>query len=130
MKRIYLSVGIILIVVFLTIFFRQYFSVPSKFLTEEQLIKEMKRVYPELDGLEIQNIVQLDERHVFVPFILENGSYGMASWTWEPWKKWEIHMFDSEGSPQLWTVGKESERYFIWNMPPDEQVAGLNFYLL
>lgn len=130
MKRKILTGGLaVALIVIIALFFRQQFFVPSSFLGEEELIKEIKAVYKYSNVNEVKDIIFADERNVFVPVIFENGNYGMTTWKWNL-KKWELQSLDSHGSPQLWSLGDAAERYFIWNMPPDEQIAGVNFYLI
>lgn len=128
-KRILGGTALVMIIVSV-FFFIQLFSVPSEFLTEEEIQEEVKAVYKYSAVTEVQEIIRIDERNAFVPLLLENGNYALSTWTWVPTKKWKLQSFDSNGSPQLWNIGDEDERYFIWNMPVDEQVAGVKFYLI
>lgn len=121
-----ITVAFIVIIAFII---RQQFSSPPPFLSEEALIKEIKEVYRYSDVHEVQDIFFADERNVFVPVKFTNGNYGVTTWRWNR-KKWVVQSLDSLGAPHLWSIGDAEERYFIWNMPPDRQITGMNLYLI
>lgn len=130
-KRIMIvgAAAVALIVVVLFVFLQQTSTPPSEFLTVKEIKKEIKEVYQDSEIIEVQDLILIDDRNVFVPLLFENGNYGTAAWTWKSKDQWQLQSFDLIGSPQLWNIGDETG-YFIWNMPLDEQVAGVEFYMI
>ncbi|MFC4410120.1 hypothetical protein ACFOZY_06665 [Chungangia koreensis] len=129
-KRILIGVAAVaLIIVAIFVFRLQFSKPPSKFLTAQEIKTEINEVYQNSEISEVQDVIFINDRNVFVPLLLDDGNYGSAAWTWKSSENWQLQSFDLIGSPRLWKIGDE-EGYFIWNMPPDEQVAGINFYMI
>jgi hypothetical protein len=54
-----------------------YFAKPVSFPTNEQLVKEINRIFPEASASVIQDTIPVDERHVVVPFISNEDEFGI-----------------------------------------------------
>lgn len=80
---------------------------------------------------EVLDIVPLDDRHLFVPFISEDGEYGASFWVWKRFE-WDIPAVQSHGYPQNWQL-KENDPasgYLVWNLDPASKIKELDFYLI
>ncbi|WHY77932.1 hypothetical protein QNH20_01775 [Neobacillus sp. WH10] len=108
-----------------------YFSKPASFPTNEQLIREINQILPEASASVIQDTVNADARHKFVPFISEEGNYGVSYWGWEK-HKWQVVSVDTTGEPHVWKVKSDdpSTYHLVWNIHPDDQVSYLKFYFM
>lgn len=86
---------------------------------------------PDYNVAKVQAIIEVDSRHLFVPFISESGEYGMSFWIWDRFK-WELRRIDSDGDPHLWRVrGNDlSRQYFVWNSNPNFKVSEYAYYWL
>ncbi|MGM7682607.1 hypothetical protein ACSVDA_10680 [Cytobacillus sp. Hm23] len=107
-----------------------YFTKPTDFPTNEQLIVEMNNLFPEGKVSKIQDKLYLNEKNVFVPFISENDIYGTSYWVWKKCQ-WSMVSIDTEGGPIMWQANKKDPHsyYIVWNIDPGEQVAYIDFYL-
>ncbi|WP_312472145.1 hypothetical protein [Neobacillus sp.] len=106
-----------------------YFSKPTTFLTNEQLIGKINQAFPEAPVRVIRDIVHVDERHIFVPFISEDDHYGGSYWAWQK-HKWQAVAMDTIGGPHVWKINSKDPSTFhlLWNIHPDDQVSYLKFY--
>ncbi|MGE8205607.1 hypothetical protein ACQKP0_13705 [Heyndrickxia sp. NPDC080065] len=122
--------GIVFIVSFLFIYWF-YFSKPALFPGNAQLMKDINHLFPEASVKKIQDTYNLDERHVFVPFITSENQYGFSCWEWKK-NKWKLVAINSIGEPSLWRINKKdpSTYRFIWNMPPNDNLSSIQFYLI
>jgi len=132
LKKRRLLVVALLVVLLLSVFlFWFYFSKPSAFPTNDQLIQEINDTFPRTAVDIIQDRVSVDERHVFVPFITEKDDYGVSYWVWKQ-RKWRAESISGDGQPHMWKINKKdpSTYHFIWNMHPDNQLDSADFYLI
>lgn len=108
-----------------------YFSKPTSFPTNEQLIEEMNRIYPEATASIIQETIPVDERHVLVPFISQKADYGLSYWVWEN-HNWKVVSIDTKGKPMLWQLNRNdpTSYYFVWNIDPKDQLSSIHFYFM
>lgn len=97
--------------------------VPNDFYTEEELLEKIPLKTPEK---EIQDIVQLDLKTYFVPFLSEGGSYGSSIWVWRN-GKWECVGTDSASGPQI--LENNGNSYVYWNVHPQDEVREWDIYL-
>ncbi|OEH86587.1 hypothetical protein BHU72_10015 [Desulfuribacillus stibiiarsenatis] len=107
-----------------------YFSGPTDFLNDDQAIEALNRYYFNPKAMEIQDVVFLDEKHVLVPFITENG-YATSCWTWKN-RSWRIEGIDTSQLPFLWKTNPKAPSSYalIWNISPDNDIATIDFYLI
>lgn len=108
-----------------------YFSMPTPFPTNQQLIEEMNRIFPKATASIIQDTIPIDERHVLVPFISKKDDYGLSYWVWKN-HKWQVASIDTKGEPMLWKLNRNdpSSFYFVWNIDPKDQLSSIHFYLI
>lgn len=109
------------------LFYTLFPSEPKKFITDQQIKNEVKKEFPKATVKEVQDIVYIDESHVFVPFITTSETYGMSFWKWKH-KKWHVSRIDSRGAHLLvWKIDpKDPASYVIvWNMNPTDQLGQL-----
>ncbi|OEF96114.1 hypothetical protein [Desulfuribacillus alkaliarsenatis] len=107
-----------------------FFSKPTEFLKEDDLIETINRYNYNPDAIEIQDIIFLGDTHVFVPFIHEHG-YGTSYWFWKN-RKWELAGVSTIQQPTLWKVNpKDPSTYVVlWNINPDNLMTTFDIYLL
>ncbi|MGG4498966.1 hypothetical protein [Brevibacillus reuszeri] len=124
--------SVIFFIIFLSIFvYWFYFSKPTSFPTNEQLVEEMNSIFPEVSANIIQDTIPIDERHVLVPFISKKKDYGLSYWAWKN-HKWKVASVNTKGQPMLWkpNINDPSSFYFIWNIDPKDQLSSIHFYLI
>lgn len=133
MKKKKLIIWSIPIIVLLSLFiiYKFYFSKPSDFLTNEQIVEEINSVYPEATAQTVQDKLSLDDCHMLVPFISSNGTYSLSHWVWKH-GQWKVAVISSKGYPRVWKIDENdpSTFFFVWNMHPTDNVAAIDFYLL
>ena len=124
MKKKVLALLIIIVGILVISTYAIYRSVvPHEFYTKEELLVEIPIITPEK---KIQDIVQLDGKTYFVPFLSEDGSYGSSIWVWRN-GKWECVGADSGSGPQILTNNGNS--YVYWNVHPQDDVREWDIYL-
>ena len=108
-----------------------YFSKPTSFPTNEQLVDEMNSIFPKAAASIIQDTIHIDEGHVLVPFISKGDDYGLSYWEWKN-HKWKVVSIDTKGKPMLWklNINDPSSLYFVWNIHPKDQLSSIHFYLI
>ncbi|WP_019156506.1 hypothetical protein [Robertmurraya massiliosenegalensis] len=120
------------VVVMSAIFIYSFFlSKPTPFPASEVLIEELNQFFPEANAEEIQDSIQIDERHTFVPFISETGDYGLSYWVWKK-RSWNVDRIDTKGGPMVWEINsrKPSSYYFVWNLSPNNFLDSMDFYMI
>lgn len=128
-KLVWVTIGIALIVLlFIYLFF---FSKPTPFPTQEQLVEEMNHFFPEARAATIQESISIDERHTLVPFISETGDYGLSYWVWQK-RNWRVDRIDTKGGPMVWEINsrKPSSYYFVWNINPNHFLQTIDFFMI
>lgn len=108
-----------------------YNSDSTSFLTDEQLVEEMTDHFSVVSNSVIQDIVFLDDRHVFVPFIAEEKIYGLSLWEWKN-RKWNAVLVSTSGEIKVWKINSKDPATFhtVWNYPPQDQVDYMKLYLI
>ncbi|MBM7604945.1 hypothetical protein JOC75_002949 [Metabacillus crassostreae] len=97
--------------------------VAKDFYTEEELVEQLPLITPKK---EIQDIIQLDEKTYFVPFLSDDGSYGTSIWVWS-FGKWECVGTNSGSGPTI--LANNGNSYIYWNIHPHDQVREWEIYL-
>ena len=131
MKKKWLSfIGIPLLLMIFIIVYWYYFSKPEPFPTNEQLLTEINNPDIGINAVVIQDILPIDKRHVFVPFISEEGKHGISSWEWKH-RKWKVGVINDYGELLIWKIDDTDPNtyHFIWNLPPQEQISYVKIYL-
>lgn len=106
-----------------------YLQTPKEFLTEEEITEKLYLTSSTARVKEIQDIVPLDDKSMFVPFILEGDRYASSIWMWLG-GKWENVSVTTSSGPNSWTGKDGTKTYLTWNIDPDDKVEYFQFYLL
>lgn len=121
----------IIVVIFSVFLYWLYFSKPTSFPTNEQIVQEINTMFPKAKADVIQDTIFLDDRHVYIPFISERNDYGYSYWKWH-FGDWKIARIETSGSPNLWKI-KESDPstyHITWNIHPNDKLTSNDFYLM
>lgn len=97
--------------------------IPKAFYSEEEIIENMDYITQEM---EVQDVIQLDEKTYFVPLLSNDGAYGSSIWIWSGWE-WECIGATTASDPQI--VVNEGNSYIYWNVHPKDEVREWEFYL-
>lgn len=118
-------------ITFLVTSFWYFTSGPNSFPTDEQLVEEITNSFSILSNSEIQDIVFLDDRHVFVPFKAEDEMYGFSLWKWNN-RKWNEVFVSTNGDVRVWKIDSKDPTTFrvVWNYPPQDKVSYMKLYLV
>lgn len=113
------------------IFWRRIGIKPTPMSDPERTAATLQALAPEYNVANVQDIVELDSRHLFVPFISESGEHGMSFWIWDRFK-WELRRIQSDGDPHLWRIrgNDPSGQYLVWNVNPNFKVSEYAYYWL
>ncbi|WP_438347368.1 alpha/beta fold hydrolase [Paenibacillus sp. FA6] len=108
-----------------------YEGKPQAFPDNSYAIKAMNQLYAEANVSGILDVIPLDSKHVFVPFISDDGHYGMSFWEWD-WFQWKLRRIDTRGEPYIWKIDEKdaSTHYIVWNMDPKDELSELKYYLI
>jgi hypothetical protein len=111
-------------------FYWFYWAEPDPLPTRQEMAAEMNRLFPEVVVGQIQETLYLDERHLFVPFRSEGGSYGFSVWAWR-WHRWQVASIESTGQPKLIKLHNDNPAsyHLVWNLHPSDGVSKIAFYL-
>ena len=99
---------------------------PEAFLTDKQVIKRINSFFPEAEPKVIQDVLYLDDTHVFVPFINESKEYGMSFWVWKD-NKWRAASVDNGGELKAWNG--EGDSFIMWNLDPMDEVYEIRTFM-
>ena len=108
-----------------------YLSPPKEFPSKEEITESMMNTFPEADIKEIQDIIFLDDRHAFVPFITKSDGYGFSFWEWDK-HDWHFSSIDTGATPRIWKIDKKNpaENFIVWNFHPENDLKSLTFFLM
>ncbi|ADC51587.1 hypothetical protein BpOF4_17730 [Alkalihalophilus pseudofirmus OF4] len=129
-KKVWISLsGIITMVIVASVYYN-YFSNPSEFLSEGELIDIINEPQYGFDSLEILDTIYLDDKHVFVPFA-QDQIYGTSFWKWEK-RNWEMKGFNTRADPYLWQLDPNDPNtfYVTWNLDPANDLSQIDLYLI
>ncbi|UFT99380.1 hypothetical protein KO561_19795 [Radiobacillus kanasensis] len=120
-KKIIISIISLLILLFALGYL---FRPPSDFPSEKELLNQIP------EAKTIQDILFLDDKHVYVPFIMNDNSYGMSMWVWK--NGWRLVADGDIGAPYIWQIYPDNPDSYrlLYNIHPEDQVSSINFYLL
>ncbi|MFC4321623.1 hypothetical protein [Litchfieldia salsa] len=111
--------------------FYYYTSDASSFLTEEEMKQRINPYYLNSKIEVIQDIITIDNNHIYVPYITTEGEYAASYWYYNN-RNWEIEYVGTISTPHLVSTNPNdpSTFYFVWNLHPADQIKSLEFYLL
>lgn len=129
-KRLVL-ISVLAILLVISLFYWISSNNPSSFPDKRELIKEINHIFPEANVKEIQDTIEVDEKHVFAPFISEENKYGVSYWVCQK-SEWELASVNTGGDPKSWRIedGDFSTTYLVWNIAPETSIEKLKFYLI
>ncbi|MBY6036595.1 hypothetical protein KUV80_08020 [Fictibacillus nanhaiensis] len=131
MKRtVWILLGFILFALLSVTIYMYFYSKPSAFLNDDELLKKINSTHTTAKAVRIQDTISVDDFHYFVPFQSKTGGHGTSYWEWKK-NKWQVLMIDTVGQPLLWKVeGKTPSTYrIVWNLHPDDKVNSSHYYL-
>ncbi|WP_108672391.1 hypothetical protein [Peribacillus acanthi] len=104
---------------------------PGEFLTKIEIQEKLAKSMYHQKAKDIQDVLVLDKKHVFVPFISMDNTYGGTFWIWT-YKGWELASVETKLAPKIWKLDeKRSNKHFIvWNINPKDAVEKLELRLL
>ncbi|MHA6480838.1 hypothetical protein ACX1C1_02690 [Paenibacillus sp. strain BS8-2] len=122
-------IGLIILAAAAFIFWRWIGVKPTAMSDLEFIQSSLQQLAPDYNIAEIQDIVEVDSRHLFVPFVSKDGEYGMSFWVWDRFK-WELRRVQSDGDPHLWSLRGDDPagQYLVWNVNPDYMVGEYALY--
>lgn len=117
-----------LIVISGSIYF-YYFSKPSDFLSGDELTEKINSYYRS-QQIEIQDVIILEDKHAYVPFI-SDGIYGSSFWTWKK-RSWELVEINTIPHPKVWKIDPNDPSTYVvvWNFDTDSDTTEFDFYLV
>lgn len=100
-----------------------YFRPPSDFYTEAAIVSYLNKQQPQFAAKEIVDIVYLDDKHVFIPFISEHDEAGMLLFAWRS-GEWKHVKTSVNYEKYLWQFDTRdpSTTYIVWHHRFDEEV--------
>ncbi|MEH7225157.1 hypothetical protein V7112_15215 [Bacillus sp. JJ1566] len=130
-RKVQLIVGIALTLCAVAFVFYFYLAKPSSFLSSEEILAELNKYSPDPEATEILETLEIDDRHVYVPFITKDNKYGTSLWIWEK-HKWELVAESDNGAPKLLKVdSKDPSSYRVfWNIHPDDHLSYGELYYI
>src|SRR5690554_1062982 len=126
-KQVFIILALIVLTAVVYLF---YFAAPGEFPQKDALITEINE-YTGANAHEIQDIIKIDERHAFVPYISKDEFYGFSFWVWDKYR-WKVVRVSTWGRPEVWKIKENdpSSYHIVWNFSPKEEFRELKFYLL
>ena len=130
-RKLFTITAPVFILIILFFIYWYYFSKPTGFLSDEQLVKQFNETFPQAEVVQIQDTIQLDREHVFVPFISKSEKYGVSYWEWSS-RKWEPIHINTSGEPLMWKIDAEKPSTFhiLWNFNPKDELSSLKYYII
>ncbi|WP_107839330.1 hypothetical protein [Metasolibacillus meyeri] len=129
-KRIVMGVLLLLIVAFAS--YRLYISKPQTFIQEEEIIRQLKELAPKIVVQTIEEIIQVDDKHYFVPILTEDGRQVSLYYQWEK-GQWQISYMGVGQNTSIygWQLDPDDPRsiVFVWHFPKDT-INNLDLYLI
>ncbi|WP_028596391.1 hypothetical protein [Paenibacillus assamensis] len=130
-KKQWTIAGIVLLaVIFSCIWFIWLPSHPSPIPSRQAMLEEIRKHSFGVEAQEIVDVISLDDRHVYVPYISKEGSYGQSFWRWDR-TQWVMGGILEKGEPYIWEFnGEPSKQYIVYHVDPQDEVGVLKYHLL
>ncbi|MEH6936863.1 hypothetical protein V7056_03260 [Bacillus sp. JJ664] len=125
-------IGLLIFVIAFIVIYWFYLSKPTTFYSEARIKKIISHTYEGEYAKEIQDIIFIDQKHVFVPYISKENGYGVSFWKWQH-HKWKIvNIIDKAGTPRLWKIKPNDPSSYVmfWNYNPVDRVNEIKFRLV
>lgn len=103
---------------------------PTDFLQEQELIGRLNSVDEKIIVEVVQDIIFIDDKHVFVPFVSNDEEYGFSLWKWKN-GKWHLSRKSVSESIHIIKINEKDPTtyYFVWNFP-DDNINAIKLFLL
>ncbi|MFK9092680.1 hypothetical protein [Bacillus salipaludis] len=130
-KRVWAFTLLGIVILSSALMYRFYFSNPKPFPSNKQVAGKINHALINANASVIQDTIAVDKKHKVVPFISEEGSYGLSYWEWKK-NKWRIVSVNTGGSPHIWKVKNDDPSTYrlIWNLHPEDQLSYMKFYFV
>lgn len=108
-----------------------YLAPPESFPSKQEVMANMMDTFPEANIKEIQDIMFIDSKHVFVPFITNSESHGLSFWHWDK-HEWKFISIDTGATPRMWRIDPKNPEHnvILWNFHPKNELKSLTFYIM
>ncbi len=108
-----------------------YLAPPGGFPDKEEVSGTMLGSYPNIHIAEIQDIIFLDDEHVFAPFITKEEGHGISLWNWKQ-HEWQLEGYSIGSMPYIWKISPDEPSTYklLWNFHPGNDLDYLTFYMV
>lgn len=117
MKKINYLIGVVVVIVVAVVgvLLWQNVKQPTSFLSESAMVEEMNSYTSSFNVKEIQDVLQVDEHHYFVPFVNYDGTKAMSFWKWDK-GKWDLIELTTH-QKKRWQLDEKdlSSSFIVWN---------------
>jgi len=125
-----ISLTSFVVLVIAAIAFLVIYTKPTAIPEQEKLVEDINQSFPGGAAREIIDVIYIDKKHAFIPFISIRGDYSISLWQWK-FDQWELVNINTNGFPILWKLGKDPSAYYmVWNFHPYDGVEELDMYLI
>ena len=124
-----IGIVVVMVVAVAGILLWQNFKQPTSFLSEAAMVEEMNSYTSSFNVKDIQDVVQVDEHHYFVPFVNDDGTKAMSFWKWNK-AKWNLIELTTL-QKRRWQLDKKdlSSSFIVWNRSfAEDSTMTLLFY--
>ncbi|MCM3575148.1 hypothetical protein M3172_18280 [Mesobacillus subterraneus] len=130
-KNVLVPLLFILILLAVGILYWYYLAPPATFPDQEKLEAILSNPYNRVEVAEIQDMIFLDDKHVYIPFITQDEGHGISLWEWKK-HEWQLSGFSIGNMPKVWKIDSEdpSSHYIMWNFHPENNLDYLTFFLI
>lgn len=96
-----------------------------------EALNMLKSFAPDVKIKEALDVMPLGSKHLFVPFVDEEGKRGSSFLVWERFK-WRVARVTTDTNPVVWQarLGDNSKKAIVWHFAPEQKVAELSFYFI
>ena len=120
---------LLLVLIVAAFFYVVMLTKPKALPDRSALIEEINEFFPGGAAREILDVIYIDKKHAFIPFISIRGDYSISIWQWK-FDEWKLVNVNTNGFPILWKLGKDPSTYYIvWNLHEKDGVEELHMYL-
>ena len=124
-----IGIALVILVAVVGVLLWQNFKQPTSFLSESAMVEEMNSYTSSFNVKEIQDVVQVDEHHYFVPFVNHDGTKAMSFWKWDK-AKWNLVLLTAN-TKKRWQLDEKdfSTSFIVWNRSfAEDSTMTLLFY--
>lgn len=131
MKKRFVMIAVIIFIIGAYNLYQNYDGRPGELPSAEHVIQAINQEFDKANADEVLDLIQLDSKHAFIPFVSAGGQYGISYWVWENFK-WTIGRVDTGGGPYIWKLDRKdpSKQFVVWNFNPQGIISGMDYYLI